>query len=187
MMPAMLVDPEPYVRPRRTDDPFENLFAREYPRVVAIARRVVGELHAAEDVAQDVFVSFHRGRDPQSPFAAAWLHSAAVHRALNHLRGARRRRAREASRFALDLRDRADVSLEADPQRAAVRQEDRQEVRAALGRLSEKSSSVLALRYAGLSYAEVAAALGVKVNQVGTLLARAECAFKKEIARASSR
>lgn len=94
---------------------------------------------------------------------------------------------RETSRFALDLPDRSDVSLEADPLRAAVRREDRQEVRAALSRLPLRSASVLALRYAGLSYAEVAVALGVKVNQIGTLLARAESAFKKEIARATSR
>jgi RNA polymerase sigma factor (sigma-70 family) len=186
-MATMLVDPEPYVRSRHAGDPFEHLFLREYPRVVAIARRVTGELNAAEDVAQDVFVAFHRAHDPDSPFAASWLHSAAVHRALNHLRGARRRRAREASRFALDLRAGAAVALDADPQQAAVRREERREVRAALARLTPKSSSVLVLRYAGLSYAEVAAALGVNVNQVGTLLARAERAFKKEIDRASSR
>jgi len=40
---------------------------------------------------------------------------------------------------------------------------------------------VLTLRYGGLSYAEVAAALGVGINQVGTLLKRAEDALRKEM------
>jgi RNA polymerase sigma-70 factor (ECF subfamily) len=37
---------------------FEELFRKEYARVVAIARRVVGDADEAEDVAQEVFVSF---------------------------------------------------------------------------------------------------------------------------------
>jgi RNA polymerase sigma-70 factor (ECF subfamily) len=184
-MAAMLVDPERHTRPEAAQNPFERLFLCEYPRVVAIARRVVGELHAAEDVAQDVFVAFHRAQNPESPHAAAWLHSAAVHRALNHLRASRRRTARE-ERSARDQRERAAATSEGDPIAAALRGEDRRAVRSALARLSPKSSAVLALRYGGLSYAEVASALSVKVNQVGTLLARAESAFKKEIARASS-
>ena len=57
-------------------DPFERLFVREYPRVVSIARRVLGERDAAEDVAQDAFVTFARGHDP----ASRQLDSYALHR-----------------------------------------------------------------------------------------------------------
>ncbi len=39
---------------------------------------------------------------------------------------------------------------------------------------------VLALRHSGMSYKEIAGIMHVKVNQVGTLLVRAEAAFKKE-------
>jgi len=60
-------------------------------------------------------------------------------------------------------------------------------VRAALGRLPAKSAAVLALRYSGLSYAETAAALGVNVGQVGTLLRRAEAALRKEMTHATPR
>ena len=63
--------------------------------------------------------------------------------------------------------------------------EQRQEVRQALARLPKKSATVLALRYSGLSYAEVAAALGVKTGQVGTLLRRAETALRKEMTDAT--
>jgi RNA polymerase sigma-70 factor (ECF subfamily) len=44
---------------------------------------------------------------------------------------------------------------------------------------------VLVLRHSGLSYAEVADAMGVGIGQVGTMLRRAEAALRKEIERAT--
>jgi len=167
--------------------PFETLFVREYPRVLAIARRLLFDAHAAEDVAQEVFVSFVRLHDPDAPFAAAWLHRAAAHTALNALRRTRRRAARERSSAIMDAPLNKVESLVADPLHAALRDEERRAVRAALNRLPERGRAVLALRHSGLTYTETASALGVKVNQVGTLLARAEAALLKEISRASSR
>src|SRR2546429_597092 len=64
-------------------DPFERLFLEEYPRVVAIAYRVLADRSAAEDVAQDVFLKFHRRLSAGDERAARWLHAAAVHSALN--------------------------------------------------------------------------------------------------------
>jgi len=40
---------------------FESLFRSEYARVVGIAHRVLADQAEAEDVAQDVFISFYRG------------------------------------------------------------------------------------------------------------------------------
>jgi DNA-directed RNA polymerase specialized sigma24 family protein len=39
----------------------------------------------------------------------------------------------------------------------------------------------LTLRYAGLSYAEIATALDVRASSIGTLLRRAEEAFRREL------
>jgi RNA polymerase sigma-70 factor (ECF subfamily) len=39
------------------------------------------------------------------------------------------------------------------------------------------------MRHGGMSYAEIAEALGVKVGHVGTLLRRAESALRKEMDR----
>src|SRR2546423_7611324 len=80
---------------QRVPDPFERLFMQEYPKVVAIAYRVLADRPAAEDVAQEVFLKFHRSLSPDSERASGWLHSAAVHTALNVLRGNRRRLQRE--------------------------------------------------------------------------------------------
>jgi len=164
-------------------DGFDDLFIAEYGKVAAIARRVLGDSHAAEDVAQDVFAAFY-GRYPRGTvFASGWLHAAAVHAALNALRASRRRQRREIAdaRAARPLAV-ADA-IARDPQAIVEQSELRTAVSTALARLPTKSAAVLALRYSGLSYAEVADALRVSVGQVGTLLVRAEAALRKEMAR----
>ncbi|MGH2472150.1 MAG: sigma-70 family RNA polymerase sigma factor [Candidatus Limnocylindria bacterium] len=155
---------------------FEGLFRAEYARVVGIAHRVLADQAEAEDVAQDVFISFYRAHPANAPYAPAWLHAAAAHAALNTLRGRERRSRREAAQ-AVPL----DTAAADDPAEAVAASETRDEVRAILVRLPERSAAMLALRYAGLSYAEIAAALDVRASSVGTLLRRAEDAFRREL------
>lgn len=165
---------------QRGSDPFERLFLEEYPKVVAIAYRVLADRPAAEDVAQEVFLQFHRSQSPGSEHASGWLHSAAVHSALNVIRGERRRIKRDTVHAGAEGVMRVD-----NPEHLVVDAEQRREVRQALGRLPEKAAAILVLRYSGLSYAEVATALRMKVGNVGTMLRRAEDALRKEVKRAT--
>lgn len=159
--------------PARPETAFDQLFLAEYAAVVRIARRVVADAAEAEDVAQDVFLEFHRRHPDGLPHAAAWLRAATVHTALNAVRSRTRRARREAAH--------APREDPIDPQEVAEVSEARREVREALARLPERSAAVLALRYAGLSYAEVATAMRVDAGQVGTMLRRAEARLRKEL------
>ncbi len=165
---------------RPDDDVFESLFTKEYARVAGIANRVLADPHEAEDVAQEVFIDFHRLHSASADYAPAWLHRAAAHAALNRLRGARRRQKREMAQAT------EEPAQSIDPQKQVEVNEDRRRVRQALARLAPKPAAVLVLRASGLSYAEVAQALGVGTGQVGTLLRRAEAALRKEVTRGSS-
>jgi len=162
------------------EEAFEALFKSEYARVAGIANRVLADPHEAEDVAQEVFINFHRLHSASAAFAPAWLHRAAAHTALNRVRGRKRREKREFAQAP------EEASRTVDPQRMLEVSEDRRVVRAALARLAPKPAAVLVLRASGLSYAEVAQALGVGTGQIGTLLRRAEAALRKEVTRGSS-
>lgn len=168
--------------------PFERLFAEEYPRVVAIARRILGERGEAEDVAQEVFALFVAQGDPVSAAAPGWLHLTTVRRAFNSVRSRKRRTQRED-----DFADRGRPLLlaaqsDADPSLAIVRGESAGEVTSAMRRLRDRDGSILALRYGGgLSYTELAQTLDVPVAHIGTLLARAERALRLEMTRATPR
>src|ERR1044071_9135836 len=74
----------------------EQVFRAAYPRVVAVAARVLGASDEAEDVAQEGFLTFGRSAVPAGE-AVGWLSVAAAHTALNHLRSGRRRVTREVA------------------------------------------------------------------------------------------
>ena len=156
----------------------EEVFRSDYPRVVAVAARVLGSRDQAEDVAQEVFLSFGRSTVPAGE-AGGWLTVAATHTALNVLRSGRRRSAREEA---------ADDGPAVVPDVAdlVITREERSPVRAALARLPHKQAAALVLRHSGLSYAEVAAALDMSPGSVGTTVRRAESVLLKELNRHAS-
>src|SRR6267378_7604338 len=118
------------------DEAFEALFTAEYARVVGIANRVLADPDEAEDVAQEVFIDFHRLHSASAVYAPAWLHRAAAHASLNRLRGARRRQRREVAPATED----GHPAIE--PPKHREIQEDRRRVRQALARMAPKPAAV---------------------------------------------
>ena len=163
--------------PRAVRADLDVVFRREYAHVVAVAARVLGSRAEAEDVAQEVFLSFGRTSAPAAE-ARGWLSVAAAHTALNVLRTGRRRSAREESA--------AQDGVVSDVAEVVVTSEERRRVRAALGRLPRKQAVALVLRHSGLSYADVAAALDLSPGSVGTTVRRAESALREELNRHAS-
>src|SRR5438552_17343589 len=79
---------------RRGDEAeLERLFRSHWPRAFRAAYLVVHDASAAEDIAQEAFLSALRsldGFDRRRPFGP-WLHRIVVHRALDHARARRPR------------------------------------------------------------------------------------------------
>jgi RNA polymerase sigma-70 factor (ECF subfamily) len=134
------------------------------PAVYAMALGILRNKAIAEEVAQDVFVAMWKrpsAYDPRRGPLRAWLIGVARHKAIDAVR--REERASENVRL---LSSEAGVKVRSDPfeevERAA-------EVRAVLARLSQDVRTALELAYfGGLTYREVALALGLPEGTVKT-------------------
>lgn len=152
---------------------FASLFKAHYRQILSIARRVVGSNAEAEEIAAEAFWRLYRA-GPQTASQGSvhgWLCCTATRAAIDTLR-ARKRRREEEIPLSLDPEDQTD-----GPLGTMVRREQIEEVRNILARLDVEKAQILLLRHTGLSYAEIAEAMGVRPGSVGTMLARAEDAF----------
>ncbi|MBF6612596.1 MAG: sigma-70 family RNA polymerase sigma factor [Chloroflexi bacterium] len=150
---------------------FEGLFLRHYSQVYRVLFGLMGRHEGAEDLAQETFLELLK-RSPQiaqGSTLAAWLCRVALNKGYNALRSERRATERA------EQMEPPDHSV--DPFAVLLRAEENARVRQVLAHLSERQSKLLLLRYAGLSYNELASALEIAPTSVGTLLARAEKAF----------
>jgi RNA polymerase sigma-70 factor (ECF subfamily) len=156
---------------------FERLFLRHYAQVYRVLYHLVGSREEAEDLAQETFMALYHQPPATEKGASlvAWLCRVALNRGYNALRGQRRAQERLARL--------AEPPAQIDPQDELARAEDRALVRAAIAELPERQGQMLLLRYAGLSYGEIANTLDLAPASVGTLLARAERAFETAYAR----
>jgi RNA polymerase sigma factor (sigma-70 family) len=141
------------------------LFDEHAPMVLAICRYLLRDPQAAEDAAQETFLSAHRsllgGTEPHDP--PAWLATIA--------RNECRRAWRKAPPPALEV-----VATDTlhDPADIAEERADLSAVATAIGRLPERQREALVLReFCGLTYEQVAAAMSVSRPVVDSLLSRA--------------
>ena len=154
---------------------FERVFLEQYPRVYGVLFRLVGDRAEAEDLALETFWRLHRQPPRNSQNIGGWLYRVAINLGLNSIRAGRRRQQyeKEAGRWENQQKSGA------CPEEVVAGREARRQVREILWRLPPRQTQLLLLRHSGLSYREIAEAVGVAPGSVGTLLARAE----KEFAR----
>ncbi|MEW6727200.1 RNA polymerase sigma factor SigX [Desulforudis sp. 1088] len=152
---------------------FRELFETHYARVRRQAGCILNDADAAEDIAQETFCRLLLNPPRQRVNVGGWLSRVATNLALNHLRGRRSRTQREETAG----RRWQPGTLSAEEQ--VLRSERLALARQALAGLSERERLCLLLRFSGMSYAEVAEAIGIKINSVGTVLTRAEAKFRR--------
>ena len=150
---------------------FEAIFRTQYDRIARVIARVVRDPARAEDLAVEVFVQLWRSPEAHGEKAEGWLHKTAVRRGLDELRR-RTRRARYEGLFGF-------ARPVPTPEELRAASEEQERVRGALSVIGPRQAELLLLRSHGLSYAELASALDLNPASVGTLLTRAQQAFRK--------
>jgi RNA polymerase sigma-70 factor, ECF subfamily len=153
-----------------------ELVRRHLPKMVGLARRMMGGQADAEDVAQEVFLKVwkHAGswRPGQAKFET-WMHRVAMNLCLDRLRRAGRNGGEVPETFS-------------DPQASATRALDdrqrRDRVRGALMELPDRQRAAIVLcYYQERTNIEAAEILGVSVEAVESLLARARRTLKTSL------
>jgi RNA polymerase sigma factor (sigma-70 family) len=137
----------------RVLDLLEDLYRTRYPDLLRTATAISGGAEAGRDAVNDAFVSLVRGRKRYrgSGSVEAWAWRAVVNAAK------KQRRARE---LASD-----DLVEAAEEQRSSL---DREGVRTAIARLSERQRLLVFLHYyADLDYAAIAAVCHIRIGTVG--------------------
>lgn len=179
------VDPdEDLVRRVGQGDPAaaQALVARKLPRVLALARRMLGDPVEAEDVAQEAMLRAWRQAPRWSPGAArfdTWLHRVALNLCYDRLR-----RRREIPTDAPP--DRADEG--AAPDRGLLAADTGRRVDAALRALPDRQREAIVLcHYQELTNIEAAALMSVSVEALESLLSRGRRAMRQTLADLSPR
>jgi RNA polymerase sigma-70 factor (ECF subfamily) len=161
-----------------TDSPeFEAIFMEYWARVYRLLHRLVGDPAEAEDLALEAFLRLYRRFPWQDGTSnpGGWLHRVATNLGLHSIRSFKRREQYEltAGKAALE------ASRDDPPAEIVDRQEEHRLARQVLSGMNRRQARLLTLRYSGLSYKEIAAALGLAPTSIGPLLVRAEREFER--------
>ncbi|MDH4066235.1 MAG: sigma-70 family RNA polymerase sigma factor [Acidobacteriota bacterium] len=169
---------------------FEQLVRTHGGRLLAVARRLLGNEEDARDAVQEAFMNAFRsiGRFEGGSLLSTWLHRIVVNVSLMKLR--RRKRKPEESLDHLlpafhddgHFADRIESGAEPADQRLA-REEEQAAVRAAIDELPDHYRTIVLLRdIEGIGTNEVATELGITPNAVKLRLHRARQALRALVA-----
>jgi RNA polymerase sigma factor (sigma-70 family) len=177
---ALIADPdEDLVRRVGQGDPaaIQSMVARKLPRMLALARRMLGDPVEAEDVAQEALLRAWRQAPRWAPGKArfdTWLHRVALNLCYDRLR-----RRREIATDAPP--DRPDEG--AAPDRGLLAADVGRRVDAALARLPDRQREAIVLcHYQELTNIEAAALMEVSVEALESLLSRGRRALRMALA-----
>ncbi len=172
-----------YVNARSTAEPSEMdvtnsegldaIFRAHYERVARAIGRVIHDQARAEELAVEVFLKWWRNPQAQGEHAEGWLYRTAVREALDELR--RQTRRSRIERIFSFVRESPPT-----PEHLYAANAEQHKVLTVLGALNRRQAEILLLWSQGLSYQELAISLAVNSNYVGSLVSRAQEAFRKE-------
>jgi len=156
-----------------------ELVARKLPRILALAQRLLGQRGEAEDVAQEALLRVWKQAPSWRPGAArfdTWIHRVALNLCYDRLRGPRMQHEQPMD----TLPDPPDPAPTPDERLDLAQRGER--VAAALAGLPQRQREALVLQYyQELSQADSAALMGISVEALESLLARARRGLRAQL------
>ncbi len=156
-----------------TGDGLDALFRAHFGRLARVVGRIVHNQAQAEEIAVEVFLRWCRHPSAHGEGAEGWLYRTAVRAALDAWRRGQRWSRVERALAHVGLAPRTPEDLHA----SSI---ERRQVRGVLAAVRRRDATLLLLWAEDVSYAEMAIAIEVQASSVGSLLRRAQDAFRKE-------
>ena len=166
---------------RGEDGAYQAIHDRYSKRVHGVCRRMLGNSQDAQDAAQESFLRVYQalGRFNGRYQLGPWITRIATNVCLDHIR-AKSRRPKDVlpiEMLDLDAHDETEID---GPDDIVIRNSEGRRVRRVLASLPPMHRAAIVLRdFEGLSYQEVAIALGITDCQVKALIHRARQGFKR--------
>jgi RNA polymerase sigma-70 factor, ECF subfamily len=156
---------------------FQDQFLEHWGMVYRLLERMIGDPAEAEDLAMETF--FRLYQHPPTTGAGTnlrgWLFRVATNLGLRSIRSYQRRERYELAAGKAALEDPA----QDQPAEILDGRDEHRLVRLVLGRMQPRQAQLLSLRYAGISYNEIARSMSLAPSSIGPLLLRAEREFAK--------
>ncbi len=163
------------------DEAFRVLVERESANVIALCRRMLGDPHEAEDVAQEAFLRAYRSLPTyrgDGPFGA-WVWRIAMRLAIARLKQRPPELQADPTRAEGWL---VDLDHDADPVRRLLGEEQRAAVREAVTSLPEAQRQVVSMRFfADRSLEQISSATGAPVGTVKSRLHRGLSTLRRHL------
>lgn len=150
----------------------ESIFRDQYPKIARTIARITRDPGRAEELAVEVFLRFSSRSSVDAGSETAWLFRTAVRMALDELRWQNRRnRLQDCLHF---------FRAPMNPEELHFNRDRQARVGRVLSHMRRRDAELLILRAEGMAYEELATALAINPASIGTLLSRAQRAFRKE-------
>lgn len=156
---------------------FQKLYSDNYLKLVRQATFLIGDVSAAEDLAQEAFIRLHRTNLTSVENPPAWLTKVINNLCYDYMRSEGSRRKREEKYF--QPVNQEALSSTSSAENLVMDMEEIRLVQQALLKLQPRDRLVLLMRFSGYGYDEIAATTEMNKGSVGTVLARARERFKR--------
>ncbi|WP_017731227.1 RNA polymerase sigma-70 factor [Nafulsella turpanensis] len=154
---------------------FEEIFKRNYQRICQRVYRITHDLNAAEDIVQEVFISFWNKPEQTIQTPDAYLYKASINKALNYVSSTQRRKQLQEEQFKAQKQEAGQ-----NPQQELEQQELELQIQQIIDKLPPMCQKVFMLsRYEGMSHQQIASFLEISPNTVDNHIKKALAAFRK--------
>ena len=160
---------------------FDRVYQAHNGEIYKFLYSILGSEAEAREVAQETFLAFLKEiRANEMPLSKErpWLYRVARNKAYNTQRSKRYTESFQQHQEKGSTLE-AKVSVErTTPESQLVKKQEQEKIRGIFTHMKERERSLLQYYTAGLSYVEIASAMGVERSTIGKALARAKASFK---------